>query len=130
MKILNLDDIHENEYLWWSQGSRFIQVKSIDPHQGLVEGQLLNSSTPKRVHGWKSCWWTRDKINALRPTDVRPDWVQYDLPVDRSGYGYGLEPWLEIIPFEELVPLRVGAHMDNEGELRLPKRFRSFARGF
>ena len=70
------------------------------------------------------------RATATNEDGVHGEWFEYNLPLDVNGEGYGARPWLEVVPFAEMVPLRVPAVMDKEGELRIPKLFRSFARGW
>ena len=79
-----------------------LRIDDIKPHDITV--QLCNTSTAKRIRGWRRVWYSEFRLKAVKPVMRGANWYEYRLPMNVDGRRLGLLPWCEVLSFDKIVP--------------------------
>jgi hypothetical protein len=101
------------------------KVTAVDERPDLIEVQLLNTTSDKRVRQWQLVWFddhTDPKKRLPKPVSKGDEWHEYRTPVSNK-LSNQLKPWLETAPFSDFIPIAMELLPDAQGYLRLPTKF-------
>jgi hypothetical protein len=116
-------------YLWMKprEGSLgyLTLITAVDARSDLIEAQLLNTTSDKRVGQWQQVWFDDHpdpKKRQPRPVSVGDEWNEYRTPVS-CNHSTQYKPWVETAAFDHFTPISLDLSPDAQGYLRLPSKF-------
>jgi hypothetical protein len=122
-------EVQAGMYLWMKprEGSLgyLTLVTAVDARSDLIEAQLLNTSSDKRVGQWQQVWFDDHpdpKKRQPRPVSTGDEWNEYRTPVS-CKHSTQYKPWVETAAFDHFTPISLGLRPDKQGYLRLPSKF-------
>jgi hypothetical protein len=129
MVLRHLSDLHGGMHLWMKPGAGqpgfLSKVMAVDERSDLIEVQLLNTTSDKRVTQWQLVWYDDHpdpKKRLPKPVSKGDEWHEYRTPVSNK-YSNRLKPWLETASFSDFIPIALDLPPDSKGYLRLPTKF-------
>jgi hypothetical protein len=127
--LRHLSDLHGGMHLWMKsragQPGYLSKVMAVDERSDLVEVQLLQSTTDKRVGQWQLAWFDDHpdpKKRLPKPFAKGDEWYEYRTPVSNKPSNQ-LKPWVETATFSDFIPIALTLEPDEQGYLRLPTKF-------
>ena len=127
--LRHLSDLHGGMHLWMKsragQPGYLSKVMAVDERSDLVEVQLLQSTSDKRVGQWQLAWFDDhpDPEKRLpKPFAKGDEWYEYRTPVSNKPSNQ-LKPWVETATFSDFIPIALTLTPDAHGYLRLPTKF-------
>ena len=127
--LRHLTDVHDGMYLWMKprggQPGFLSKVTAVDERSDLIEVQLLNTTSDKRVGQWQLVWFDDHpdpKKRLPKPVSKGDEWHEYRTPVSNKPSNQ-LKPWLETASFSDFIPIALELQPDAQGYLRLPTKF-------
>jgi hypothetical protein len=96
------------------------KVTAVDERSDLIEVQLLNTTSDKRVGQWQLVWYDDHpdpKKRLLKPVSKGDERHEYRIPVSNKPSNQ-LKPWLETASFSHFIPFTLELLPDAQGYLR------------
>jgi hypothetical protein len=124
-----LSDLHGGMHLWIKsragQPGYLSKVTAVDERSDLVEVQLLNTTSDKRVGQWQLAWFDDHpdpKKRLPKPFAKGDEWYEYQTPVSNK-LSNQLKPWVETATFSDFIPIALELLPNKQGYLRVPTKF-------
>ena len=129
MVLRHLSDVHEGMHIWMKSRAGapgfLSKVTAVDERSDLIEVQLLNTTSDKRVGQWQLVWFDDHpdpKKRHPKPVSKGDEWHEYRTPVSNKP-SKQLKPWVETATFSDFIPIALTLTPDAQGYLRLPTKF-------
>jgi hypothetical protein len=127
--LKDCSDVAEGMFLWMKpragQPGYITLVTAIDERSDLIEAQLFQTLSDKRVGQWEQAWFDdhadpkKRQPNAVSKSD---EWNEYRTPVTNK-HSTQYKAWIEVAAFADFVPIALALKPDEKGYLRLPTNF-------
>jgi hypothetical protein len=129
MVLRHLSDVHDGMHIWMKSRAGapgfLSKVTAVDERSDLIEVQLLNTTSDKRVGQWQLVWFDDHpdpKKRHPKPVSKGDEWHEYRTPVSNKP-SKQLKPWVETATFSDFIPIALTLTPDAQGYLRLPTKF-------
>jgi hypothetical protein len=100
-------------------------VTTVGARSDLLEAQLLNTFSAKRMGQWEQIWFDDHpdpKKRQPKPVSKGGECDEYRTPVS-CKHSTQYKPWVETVAFAHFTPIALDLQPDAQGYLRIPRKF-------